>query len=79
MVLMRIFVPKREKVTGEWRTLNNEVLNDLYFSTHIFRVIESIRMRWAGHVARMGERRGVCKVLVRKPGGNRQLGRSSRR
>jgi hypothetical protein len=60
----RIFGHKRNEVTGEWRKPNNEELNDLYCSPIIFRVIKSRRMRWAGHVARMGKRRGVCRVLV---------------
>ena len=55
-VLRRIFGPKRDGVTGEWRKLHNEELNDLYCSPNIVRVIKSRRMRWAGHVARMGER-----------------------
>jgi len=54
MVLMRIFGPRRDEVTGEWRSLHNEELNDLYTSPNIVRVIKSRRMRWAGHVARMG-------------------------
>ena len=58
MVLSRIFGPRRDEVTGEWRTLHNEELNDLYSSPNIVRVIKSRRMRWAGHVARMGEERG---------------------
>ena len=58
-VLRRIFGAKRDGVTGGWRKLHNEELNDLYCSPNIFRVIKSRRMRWAGHVARMGERRGV--------------------
>jgi len=58
-VLRRIFGPKRYEVTGEWRGLHNEELNDLYSSPNIVRVIKSRRMRWAGHVARMGEERGV--------------------
>jgi len=62
--LRRIFGPKRGEVTGEWRKLHNEELNDLYCSPNIVRVIKSRRMRWAGHVARMGERRGVYRVLV---------------
>jgi len=58
MVLRRIFGPRRDEVTGEWRRLHNEKLNDLYCSSNIVRVIKSRRMRWAGHVARMGEERG---------------------
>jgi hypothetical protein len=71
-VLRRRFVPKRAEVTGEWRKLHNEELNDLYFSSNIVRVIKSRRMRWAGHVARMGEKRG----FMGKPEGKRPLGRS---
>jgi len=74
-VLRRICVPKRDEVTGEWRKLYNEELNDLYCSLKIVRVIKSRRMRWAGHVARMGERRCVYRVLVGKPEGKRPLGR----
>jgi hypothetical protein len=55
-VLRRIFGPKRDEVIGEWRKLHNEELNDLHSSPNIFRIIKSIRMRWARHVARMGER-----------------------
>jgi len=79
MVLRRIFGPRRDKVTGEWRRLHNEELNNLYTSPNIVRVIKSRRMRWAGHVARMGEERGVYKVLVVKMEGRRPLGRRSRR
>ena len=61
-VLRKIFGPKRDKVTGEWRKLHNEQLNDLYSSPNIFQLIKPRRMRWAGHVARMGERRGVHRV-----------------
>ena len=68
MVLRRIFGPRRDKVTGEWRRLHNEDLNDLYCSPNIVRVIKSRRMRLAGHVGRMGEERGVYRVLVGKRG-----------
>ena len=79
MVLRRIFGPRRNEETGEWRRLHNEELNDLYCSPNIVRVIKSRRMRWAGHVARMAEDRGVCKFLVGKPEGKRPLGRPRRR
>ena len=79
MVLGRIFGPRSDEVTGEWRRLHNEELNDLYSSPNIVRVIKSRRMRWAGHVARMGEECGVYRVLVGKPEGSRPLGRPSRR
>ena len=78
-MLRRIFGPWSDEVTGEWRRLHNEELNDLYSSPNIVRVIKSRRMRWAGHVARMGEERGVCRVLVGKPEGKRPLGRPRRR
>ena len=68
-VLRRIFGPKRDGVTGEWRKLHDEELNSLYSSPKIVRVIKSRRMRWTGHVARMEEGRGVHKVLVGKPAG----------
>jgi len=71
----RIFGPKRDEVTGEWRKLHNEGFYDLYSSPNIVRVIKSRRMRWAGHVARIGERKGVYAVLVGKPEGKRPLGR----
>ena len=58
-VVLRIFGPRRDEVTGEWKLLHNEELNDLYSSPNIVRVIKPIRMKWAGHVARMGEERGV--------------------
>ena len=79
MVLRRIFGPRRDEVTGEWRRLHNEELNDLYPSPALVRVIKSRRMRWAGHVARMGEERGVCRVLVGKPEGRTPLGRPRHR
>jgi len=66
-VLGRIFGVKRDEVKREWRKVHNEELNDLYSSPNIVRVITSRRMRWAGHVARMWERRGVYRVLVGKP------------
>jgi hypothetical protein len=78
-VLRRIFGPKRDGLTGEWRKLHNEELNDLYSSPNIVKVIKSRRMRWAGHVARMEEERGVHKVLVGKPEEKRPLGRPRRR
>ena len=78
-VLRRIFGPKRDGVTGEWRKLHNEELNDLYSSPNIVRVIKSRRMRWVGHVAGMEGGRGVHKVLVGKPEGKRLLGKPRRR
>ena len=79
MVLRRIFGPRRDEVTGEWRRLHNEELKDLYSSPNIVRVIKSRRMRWARHVAHVGEERGVYRVLVGKPEGGRPLGRPRRR
>jgi len=79
MVLRRIFGPRSDEVTGEWRRLHNEGLNDLYSSPNIVRVIKWKRMRWARHVARMGEDRGVYRVLVGKLEGRRPLGRPRRR
>jgi hypothetical protein len=79
MVLRRIFGPKKDEITGEWRKLHNEELNDLYSSPNIIRMIKSGRMKWAGHVARMGEGRGVYRILVGKPEGKRPLGRPRRR
>ena len=79
MVLRRIFGPRRKEVTGEWRRLHNEELNDVYSSPNIVRVIKSRRMRWAGHVTRMGEERGMYRVLLGKPEGRRPLGRPRRR
>jgi len=79
MVLRRIFGPRRDEVTGEWIRLHNEELNDLYSSLNIVRVIKSRRMRWVGHVARMGEERGMYRVLLGKPEGRRPLGRPRRR
>ena len=79
MMYCRIFRPRKDEVTGEWRRLHNEELNDLYSSPNIVRVIKSRRMGWAGHVARMGKKRGVYRVLVGKPEGRRALGRPKRR
>jgi len=75
----RISGPKRDEVTGKWRKLHTEELNDLYSSPSTFRVIKSRRMRLAGHVARMRESRGVYSVLVRKPEEKRPLGRPRHR
>jgi hypothetical protein len=66
-VLKRIFGPKRDEVTGEWRRLHNEELNDLYSSPNIIRMIKLRRMSWAGHVACMGEGRGAYRILVGRP------------
>ena len=79
MVLRRIFGPRRDEVTGEWRRLHNEELSDWYSSPNIVRVIKSRRMRWAGHVVCMGEERVAYMVLVGKPEGKRPLGRLRRR
>jgi hypothetical protein len=78
-VLRRIFGPKRDEVTGEWRKFHIEELPILYSSPNIVRPIQSWRMRWAGHVARMGEERNVYKVLMGKPEVRRPLGRQRRR
>ena len=78
-VLRKILWPKRDEVTRELRKLHNEELNDLYCSPNIVWMIKSRRMRWVGHVARMGERKGVCRVLVGKPEGKRPLGGTMRR
>jgi hypothetical protein len=74
-VLRRIFESKRDEVTGEWRKLHNKELHDLYSSPSIIRIIKSQRMRWAGHLARMGEKRNAYSLLVGKPEGKRPLGR----
>jgi hypothetical protein len=70
-VLRRIFGPKRDEVTGEWRKLHNKELHDLYSTPNIIRIIKSRRMRWAGHVARMGEKRNAYRLLAGKPEGKR--------
>jgi hypothetical protein len=74
-VSRKIFGPGRDEVTGEWRRLHNEELYDLHSSPNIIRVIKSRRMRWAEHVARMGEGRGAYRILVGRPEGKRPLGR----
>jgi hypothetical protein len=78
-VLRGVFRHKRDEVTEEWRMLHNEELNDPYSLSNNVRVLKSRRMRWAGQVARMGEERGVHRVLVGKPNGKRPLGRPRRR
>jgi hypothetical protein len=75
----RIFGPKKNGVTGGCRKLHNEELHDLYSLPSIIRIIKSRRMRWAGHVGRIGEKRNVYRLLVRKPEGKRPLGRRRRR
>jgi hypothetical protein len=77
-LLRRISGPKRDEVTGEWRKLHNEELRDLYSSPSIIRISKSRRMRWVGHVARMGEKRNAYRLLVGKPEGKRPLGRPRR-
>jgi hypothetical protein len=78
-VLRRVFGPKRDEGTGEWRELHNKELYDLYFLPSIIRKIKLRRLRWAGHVARMGEKRNAYRLLVGKPEGKRPLGRPRRR
>jgi hypothetical protein len=78
-VTRRIFGPKRDEVTGEWRKLHNEEFSDLYFSPNVIRVTKSRRLRWAVNVARMGDRRGAYRVLVGRPEVKRPLGRPGRR
>jgi hypothetical protein len=78
-VLRRIFGPERDEVTGEWRKLHNEEIHDLYSSPSISRIVKARRMRWAGHVARMGEKMNAYRLLVGKPEERRPLGRPRRR
>ena len=78
-MLRRMFGPKRDELTGEWRRLHNEELYALYSSRNIIWVIKSSRLRWAEHVAHMGDRRGAYRALVGKPEGRRPLGISRRR
>ena len=77
--VLRVFGPKRDEITGEWRKLHNEELSVLYSLPNIVRVVKLRRMRWAGHVACMGQGRGVCRVLVGKSEGKRPMGRPRRR
>jgi hypothetical protein len=78
-VLRRMFGPKRDEATGEWRKLHIMELRDLYSSPRITRIIKSRRMRWSGHVARKGEKRNAYRLLVGKPEGKKPLGRPRRR
>jgi hypothetical protein len=78
IVLRRIFGPKRDEFIRGWRKMHNEELHNLYSSTSIIRIITSRRVRWAGHVARMGEKRNAYRIFVGKPEGKRPLGRTRR-
>jgi hypothetical protein len=78
-VLRRIFGPKRDEMTGDWRKLCEEELHNLYSSPNIIRMVKSRRMRWVGHVTRTAEMRNACKILVGKPEGKRPLGGPERR
>jgi hypothetical protein len=78
-VLRRIFRPRRDEVRGEWRKLHNEELHDLYSSPSIIRIMKSRKMRWAGHVARKGEKRNAYRLLAGKPEGKKLLGRPRHR
>jgi hypothetical protein len=78
-VLRRIFGPERDEATGEWRRLHNEELHDLFSSPKAIRAINSRRMRWAGHVAHVWDRRGAYRGLMGRPVGRRSFGRSRRR
>jgi hypothetical protein len=78
-VLRRISGQKSDEVTGGWRKLHNEELHNLYCSLNITRIIKSMMIRWVGHLARMEEKRNVCRLLVGKPEGKRPLGRPRRR
>jgi hypothetical protein len=74
-----MFGMRRDEVTGDWRKLHNEELHNLYSSPNIIRMIKSGRMRWAGHVARMGTKRNAFGILMGKPGGKKPLGKPRRR
>jgi hypothetical protein len=73
--VLRIYGPKRDELTGDWRKLHNEELHNLYSSPNIIRMIKSRMMRWAGHVARIGKKINAYRILVGKPEGKRPLGR----
>jgi hypothetical protein len=75
----RIFGPKRDEVMGNWRKLHNEELHNLYSSPNIIRMIKSMRMRWAGHVSRMGEKKNAYRILMGNPEGKRPLGKPRHR
>ena len=77
--LRKIYGPKRDEMTGEWRRLHNEELHGLYDSPDVVRIMKSRRLRWAGYVARMGEKRRLYSIVVGKPEGKRPLGRPRRR
>jgi hypothetical protein len=79
LVNVIVKLPKRDEVIGGWRKLHNEELHNLYCSPSIIRIIKSRRMRWAGHVARMGEKRNACRILVGNPERKRTLGRPRRK
>jgi hypothetical protein len=78
-VLRRIFGPKRDEVVGGWKKLHKEELHNLYSSPNIIRIVKSRRMRWAGHIARMGKKRNAYRIWVGKPEGMRSVGRHRRR
>jgi hypothetical protein len=78
-VLRRIFIPKRDEVTGGWRKLHNEEIHNFYSSPSIIRMIKSRTMRWTGHVARIVEKRSAYRILLGRPEGKRPLGRARHR
>jgi hypothetical protein len=78
-VISRIFGPKKNEIVGSWRKLHNVELHNLYSSPSIIRMIKSRRMKWAGHIARMVEKRNEYRILVGNPEGKRPLGRPRRR
>jgi hypothetical protein len=78
-MLRKTFGPKGDEVTGSWRKLHNEELHNLYSSPRIIRMIKSRRLKWARHIARMGEKRNAYRIFVEKPEGKRPVGRPRRR